>query len=134
MTTEQRTGQVSLAFSAEAGLLRVVRCAIAFVAERSQFSEAETLNLTQAVEQACRLIIAEQYQNRPQEMLRLRLDVFADRLEVLVEDGEMGGLPDGSPDGFLIALGVDRITQEQTAEGLYRLTLVKYHSRRARQR
>lgn len=129
MTTEHRAGQVSLAFSTDPALLGIVRGAVQFVARRNRFAEAEALNLTHAVEQACRMIIAEHYQGRPTETLRLRLDILTDRLEVVVEDGEMAALPETSPDAFLMARGVDRVVQERTAEGLLRLTLIKYRSR-----
>lgn len=130
MTVESRTGQVRLAFSPDASLLRVVRGAVYFVAQQSHFAEAEALNLTHAVEQACRITITEQARERLEETLRLRLDIFPDRLEVTVEEGNLAELAETSPDAFLIARGVDRVVQE-TEEGVSRVTLVKYRRRSA---
>lgn len=131
MSREAPPGQVSLVFSADAALLGVIRGAISMVAQQNKFGEAEALNLTYAVEQTCRMIISEQYQGRPQETLSLRLDIFADRLEIVLEDGETEVLPEGSPEAFLIARGADRLVQEKTAEGVSRLTWVKYRSQPA---
>lgn len=129
MNSELPSAQVNLAFSADPALLGVIRGAISMVAEQNQFAEADALNLIFTVEQTCRAIIAEQDQHQPAETLRLRLDVFPDRLEVMLEDGELEELAEASPDGYLIARGVDRVVQEQTEEGVQWLTWVKYRSR-----
>ncbi|MFQ5816627.1 MAG: hypothetical protein ACE5H2_01550 [Terriglobia bacterium] len=126
MSPEPRAGQVSLVLSTDLTLLGVIRGAVYLVAQQNRFAEAEAMNLTHAVEQACRILIAGHYQNRPEATLRLRLDSFADRLEVVVEDGDLGALTGSAPEAFLMARGVDRVVQEQTGEGIYQLTLIKY--------
>lgn len=126
MTAEQRTRKVTLAFSPDPTLLGVVRGAIFFAAQQSHLGEAAAMNLSNAVEQACRVLIRERSAADNEESVQLELDVFADRLEVLFEEGELGADFEASPDAFLLQRSVDRIVQDETPAGGRRLTLVKY--------
>lgn len=125
MTAEQRTRKVILAFSPDPTLLGVVRGAIFFAAQQSHLAEAAAMNLSNAVEEACRVLIRERSAGT-EDSVQLELDVFADRLEVLFEEGELGADFEASPDGFLLLRGIDRIVQDETPAGGRRLTLVKY--------
>ncbi len=130
MPADAKRSEVVLALSSDLSLLDVVRGGVGLVALQNDFDEAATLNLQYAVEQACRLIIAEHYGGRSDQTVTLHLEAFADRLEIMLEDsGTPSELDTSSPRAFLIARGVDRVTQEHFPEAGNRLTLVKYHSR-----
>lgn len=129
MPPNAKRSEVVLALSSDPSLLAVVRGGVGVVALQNGFGKAETLNLQHAVEEACRMIIAEHYGGRCDQTLKLRLQVFAERLEIVLEDsGTPSHLDASSPRAFLITRGVDRVTQEQSPDGNNRLTLVKYRS------
>jgi len=131
MFLQVNPGKVILALCSDPSLLEVVRGAVRLLAGQHGFGEAETLNLQHAVEQACRIIFREHYAGQRDQILKLCLQTFADRMEIVLEDsGTPAQLDAASPDAFLVARGVDRVMQEQPPEGGNRLTLVKYRSGR----
>jgi anti-sigma regulatory factor (Ser/Thr protein kinase) len=114
-----------LNFSLDLSLLGVARAVVQVFARQQAFSEPDALNLTQAVEQACRLLMRSAGA-RGEGQLRLRLESYADHLEVVVEDGPLREWDQSSADAFLMTRGVDRLVQEESEPGRGRLTLIKY--------
>ncbi|MBI4461939.1 MAG: ATP-binding protein [Acidobacteria bacterium] len=131
MNTEPTSECFRLVFSPDPGLIGVVRGAVQMVAEQSQFTEAEVVNVSQAVEEALRLIVAEHQRERPEKTVQVSAEISSDRLEIVVENSALGGLLESSADIYLMMGGVDQVVEERTAAGGHRVTLVKHRAGRA---
>lgn len=117
---------VAMALTPDPELLPVVQGLVSGLAEQLGFGEGQRLNLQQGVLQACRGAMGTGSEDGVEE-LRLEFSGFADRLEIVVEEGEGLCEPSGA-DSFLLNQLLDRVSFEELAEGHRRLTLVKYLS------
>lgn len=118
---------VGMALTPDPQLLPVVQGLVNRLAEKMGFGEGQRFNLQEGVRQACRYLI-ENWGTSPAEDIELEFSGFADRLEIVVENGEGGGEA-ASPESFLLNQLLDRVVFEETEQGKSRITLIKYLSR-----
>lgn len=118
--------RVDLTLTPDAGLLPAVEAAVSVLATQMGFTESRRRMLAQGVEQACRRALAG-WPSGNHDLLTLSFIRFADRLEIVVEDGEAKA-QEADADAFLLTQLVDRVTFEETETGRARVTLVQYIS------
>lgn len=117
---------VALVLTPDPGLLPVVQGLVGGLADQMGFAESRRINLQQGVEQACRRLLGSGPGDTGGE-LRLDFAAFADRLEILVENGGENS-ETAESDFFLLTQLLDRVAFEQTPAGKRRLTLVQHLS------
>jgi len=122
MGAEERTAVV-LVFSPDAELIPVAEGLVSGLAEQMGFAESARMNLQQGVGRACRRLLEGA---RDSGELRVQCRGFADRVEIILEDG--GAADADEADTFLLTQLLDRVSVEDTGEGRQRVTLVKYLS------
>lgn len=114
---------MALGITPDLELLSVVEGLVGGLAEQMGFPEPHRLGLVAGVGQACRLLMGTRVGNDGSEM-HFEFAAFADRLEIVVEDGGKASQPTEA-DSYLLAQWLDRVSMEDTEEGRVRLTLVK---------
>jgi len=118
--------------------LKIIRSAVNHVCERIGFSQDEVNNITLAVDEACSNIIKHAYCGSTDDFIETTINIYDDRLEVLLRDfGKKANpkkikpreLDDVRPGGLgvhLIKSVMDVVNYDNNVEKGNLLQLVKY--------
>lgn len=130
--------KIEIKIPARPKFLKIVRSAVNHVCERIGFSQDEVNNITLAVDEACSNIIKHAYCGPTDDLIDATINIYDDRLEVLLRDFGVKANPkkikprkldDVRPGGLgvhLIKSVMDVVQYDTTVEKGNLLQLVKY--------